>query len=386
MVNFFNILPQQVIRYAGLLHESADEGIRRETYRVNLRRLVVLGPVFFVMELSLLPLEHYLLNVGSVLLIFLVANALVYPFVYYIAKHQQRMSEKVLRLATYAYLLTFIGLGSGLSLKGLMSTDLVHVYLMTVVAVSIFFIIPPFDHLVLLLCTMVPYLIIYPHVLFHQEIRYVIMNNVIVFSILSWLVGRMVYTVIIRMLKARQTLEQQNRMLSELARRDPMTGLLNHGALQELLWSTIRRVRDTGTSFSVILFDIDNFKSINDTYGHLSGDSVIRSLSNTALDIIGKTGEVGRYGGDEFLIILPDVSMQRACEIAEDLWGAVRSLTFGEMTLPVTLSGGVVSCRCESTLPVEQIATLTISCADGNLFTAKSRGKNQFLSEAVELA
>ncbi len=383
MVKFFTQLQKQVIRYAGLLHESADEDIRRETYRVNLRRLVVLGPVFFVIELSLLPLEQYLLGVGNVLLIFLIANAFVYPFVYVASKHQQRISERILRLATYAYLLTFIGLGSGLSLKGLMSTDLVHVYLMTVVAVSIFFIVPPFDHLIFLLCSMVPYLIIYPRVLLHKEIRYVILNNVIVFSIMSWLLGRMVYSVIIRMLKAQQKLEQQNRMLSDLARRDPMTGLLNHGALQELLWATIQATQGTDTSFSVILFDIDNFKSVNDTYGHLSGDTVIQRVSLTTLDSIGEKGGVGRYGGDEFLIILPDTSMQQACEIADELWAAIARTRFAEVTTPVTLSGGVVSCRCEADLSVEQIATLLIKCADTNLFAAKSRGKNQYLSEMV---
>ena len=67
--------------------------------------------------MSLLPLEHYLLNVGNILLIFLCANVIVYPFVYFVARHQPRMSERVIRLATYVYLLTIIGLGTGLSVS-----------------------------------------------------------------------------------------------------------------------------------------------------------------------------------------------------------------------------------------------------------------------------
>jgi len=383
MENVFRKLPQHAVRYVSFLHVSADEGIRRETYRVNLHRLVLIGPLFFVIELSLLPLEHYLLDVGNILLIFLCANVIVYPFVYFVARHQQRMSERVIRLATYVYLLTIIGLGTGLSLKGLMVTDLVHVYLMTVVAVSIFFIIPAVDHIVIILIAMIPYLLIYPHVLLHQEIRFVILNNVVVFSIMSWLLGRMVYSVTIQMFKDREKLEHQNILLSELARKDPMTGLLNRGALQELVWSTVREVQEKGRTCSIILFDIDNFKSVNDTYGHLTGDNVIRQISRITLDLIGKEGMVGRYGGDEFLVILPEASMNRASVIAEALWAAVETMPRNEVSLPVTLSGGVISCRCESVLSIEQIATHIIKRADENLFKAKAGGKNQFVSETI---
>ena len=383
MENVFRKLPQHAVRYVSFLHVSADEGIRRETYRVNLHRLVLIGPLFFVIELSLLPLEHYLLDVGNILLIFLCANVIVYPFVYFVARHQQRMSERVIRLATYVYLLTIIGLGTGLSLKGLMVTDLVHVYLMTVVAVSIFFIIPAVDHIVIILIAMIPYLLIYPQVLLHQEIRFVILNNVVVFSIMSWLLGRMVYSVTIQMFKDREKLEHQNILLSELARKDPMTGLLNRGALQELVWSTVREVQEKGRTCSIILFDIDNFKSVNDTYGHLTGDNVIRQISRITLDLIGKEGMVGRYGGDEFLVILPEASMNRASVIAEALWAAVETMPRNEVSLPVTLSGGVISCRCESVLSIEQIATHIIKRADENLFKAKAGGKNQFVSETI---
>jgi|GEM_PF-4979763 len=383
MENVFRKLPQHAVRYVSFLHVSADEGIRRETYRVNLHRLVLIGPLFFVIELSLLPLEHYLLDVGNILLIFLCANVIVYPFVYFVARHQQRMSERVIRLATYVYLLNIIGLGTGLSLKGLMVTDLVHVYLMTVVAVSIFFIIPAVDHIVIILIAMIPYLLIYPQVLLHQEIRFVILNNVVVFSIMSWLLGRMVYSVTIQMFKDREKLEHQNILLSELARKDPMTGLLNRGALQELVWSTVREVQEKGRTCSIILFDIDNFKSVNDTYGHLTGDNVIRQISRITLDLIGKEGMVGRYGGDEFLVILPEASMNRASVIAEALWAAVETMPRNEVSLPVTLSGGVISCRCESVLSIEQIATHIIKRADENLFKAKAGGKNQFVSETI---
>lgn len=382
-MNVLRKLTQHSVTYVSLLYESADEGIRRETYQINLRRLVILGPLFFVIELSLLPLERYLLNVGDVLLIFLCANVIVYPLIYVVAQRQQNLSEGRIRSATYLYLLTFIGLGSGLSLKGLMSTDLVHVFLMTIVAVSIFFIIPAFDHFILLLLGVIPYLLIYPHLLLHQEIRYVIMNNVIVFSILSWLLGRMVYTVTIQMFKDREKLERQNRMLSDLARKDPMTGLLHHGALQELLWSTIRTVREEERTFSIILFDIDNFKSINDTYGHLSGDAVIQELSHLTVQCVGEEGVVGRYGGDEFLIILPAASMNRASMIAEALWAALATMPSKEVPMPVTLSGGIISCRCESYLAVEQVATRVIKSADENLFRAKAGGKNQFVCREI---
>ncbi len=378
-----NSFKEQVSRYVAFLTFKADEDIRRETYRVNLRRLVMIGPIFFFMELALLPIEQYLLGVKQVLIVFLIANAVIYPFVYLVSKRQEERPEWLLRLAIYAYILTIVGLGSGLSLKGLMSTDLVHVFLMTVVSISIFFILPALGHLVILLLSIIPYLLIYPHLLIHQEIRFVILNNVIVFTVISWLLGRLVYSASTRMYTDRKILEEQNALLADMAVKDPLTGLLNHGASQDRLRREIEIARDTREQLSIILFDIDDFKGINDVNGHLTGDEVLRQIAVLVKEAVDEDDEVGRYGGDEFIIIMPHTSVQGARVTASKVWQVVESVKIEDTDLSVTLSGGVHTLEEIGTRETDETATEIIAQADGKLFSAKRRGKNRFISDAV---
>ncbi len=365
------------------LTANADEDTRREFYRINLHRLVLIGPLFFLMELSLLPLDRYLLGVTLVVKIFLVLNVLVYPFVYHANKHQDRMKEWSIRLAVYAYILLIMGLGSGLSLKGLMSTDLVHVFLMTIVTIAIFFILPALDHLILILLGVIPYLLIYPHLLIHKEIEFVIINNVIVFALLSWLFGRLVFTMNVRSLITSRTLEAQNRLLADLAIKDPMTGLLNHGASQERLRKAIDRAKQNEGSLSLLLFDIDDFKGINDTWGHLVGDEVIRKIASAVKDSVNVDDEVGRYGGDEFIVIMPHTSIQGARVVAAKIWNAMDAITVPDTDITVTLSGGIEVLIADEKLDTEQAATDMVAHSDIKLFKAKERGKNRFISEPV---
>lgn len=161
--------------------------------------------------------------------------------------------------------------------------------------------------------------------------------------------------------------------IRNLSRHDGLTGAYNHACIVGELAAEIQRSRRYEGPFSVLLFDIDDFKMVNDRYGHLTGDHVLKEITRIAKDNLRAIDKVGRYGGEEFLIIFPETDIHKAGFVAERLRTAVENSTFeleGNQ-IRVTVSGGIASYlngREEKDLIKE---------ADDNLYRAKSEGKNR---------
>lgn len=166
--------------------------------------------------------------------------------------------------------------------------------------------------------------------------------------------------------------------LRKLAMRDVLTGALNRGAIlaharEELArYGRRRQQRNYGLSF--ILLDVDHFKRINDTHGHPAGDQVLRELAERVQGALRNYDQFGRFGGEEFLLILPDATLDGACFAAERIRQAVCEAPFacGETELTVTVSLGVAS-----TVPGEEDLAAVLKRADIGLYLAKDRGRNQ---------
>ena len=171
----------------------------------------------------------------------------------------------------------------------------------------------------------------------------------------------------------RQALQQANLQLQALSREDKLTGLYNRGYWEECLEHEFDRFVRSQTLSSVVMLDIDFFKKVNDTYGHQAGDEVIRVVANTLQDHARKTDIVGRYGGEEFGIILLDTNGDRAMVFAERVRAAVEALTvsYGEHVLRFTISLGVAECRNEF-----QTALEWLEQADQALYQSKQSGRN----------
>ncbi|MFP4364960.1 MAG: diguanylate cyclase [Spirochaetia bacterium] len=173
--------------------------------------------------------------------------------------------------------------------------------------------------------------------------------------------------------KMNEELEKVNKELEKVAKYDSLSGLLNRISLFAVLDIEIERaVRNNGT-LSGIMMDIDHFKRINDNYGHQCGDAVIREIGNELKDRLRKYDHAGRYGGEEFFIILPNTTLNQAAQIAkrfrEDLENM--SIACREDTLTVTASMGVAQFKNDRESREEWI-----SRADKALYTAKERGRN----------
>lgn len=173
-----------------------------------------------------------------------------------------------------------------------------------------------------------------------------------------------------------ETTRADNRRLEALATTDPLTRILNRRALLDRLMAEMDRVRRFESSLSLLLFDVDHFKSINDTQGHLAGDSVLRQLGALLEDAVRKVDVVARYGGEEFVVILPETAIDGAIVFAERLRERVASQTFdvgARRPVHLTVSIGV------ATFPSPRVATTEdfFARADEALYRAKSGGRNQ---------
>ena len=169
-----------------------------------------------------------------------------------------------------------------------------------------------------------------------------------------------------------ELLHESNRMRHH-AEHDGLTGLWNHRVIVERLdQEMIRSLRD-GMPLSVILADVDHFKKVNDTFGHLAGDLVLKEIGTVFTRTLRPYDSVGRYGGEEFLLILPNCGVESALIRGEQLRAAVQSARVldGETLLQVTASFGVVS-----VLPSHDEAETVIRAVDAALYRAKSRGRN----------
>ena len=159
-------------------------------------------------------------------------------------------------------------------------------------------------------------------------------------------------------------------MLRHQALIDGLTGALNRDETQRLLALEVERARRYGTKLSVVIFDIDHFKAINDRYGHNLGDEVLAGIAETVRPRMRTTDHFGRWGGEEFVAVLPQTRCKGAKAFAEDIRARVEALTFRD-GVRVTASFGVAA-RIDETNE-----TALIERADRALYHAKDSGRNQ---------
>ncbi|RKX84940.1 MAG: hypothetical protein DRP70_12435 [Spirochaetes bacterium] len=177
---------------------------------------------------------------------------------------------------------------------------------------------------------------------------------------------------VVRHLVLLRELEDKSRQMEALAKRDSLTKLWNHGAIHEILEHEIKNAE--GKILSVLLFDLDDFKKVNDKFGHQAGDDVLLAASDLISQILGPEGEVGRYGGEEFLAVLPGKNADEAEKLAEHLLGHIRELDMGIGNLTVTSScGGADSRESEDAMKLVELA-------DERLYTAKESGKDRVVT------
>ena len=165
----------------------------------------------------------------------------------------------------------------------------------------------------------------------------------------------------------------RNLALSETrALTDGLTGLPNRRAIEDTLKRMAAYADRAASPLGVVLFDLDHFKQINDLYGHEKGDEVLAAVGVVLAASCRASDFGGRFGGEEFVVLLPDTDREGAAEIAERVRVAVSALEIAGVSRPITASFGVASIPEDASEP-----TLLLRGADRALYLAKSRGRNR---------
>ncbi|MCK9372043.1 MAG: GGDEF domain-containing protein [Sulfuricurvum sp.] len=171
-----------------------------------------------------------------------------------------------------------------------------------------------------------------------------------------------------------QLVKERTQAIEFLSKTDALTGLWNRGYLEEMMELEFKRSRRYHKDMAIMVIDLDYFKKINDTYGHLGGDEVLRRVGKSLLSGLRETDFIGRYGGEEIVVILSETRAEKAFELANKICSDIASepIEFGDAVIWVTVSIGVSALRPEHTT-YEEI----FSEADDALYASKNNGRNR---------
>ncbi|MEO8724551.1 MAG: diguanylate cyclase [Acidobacteriaceae bacterium] len=165
---------------------------------------------------------------------------------------------------------------------------------------------------------------------------------------------------------------QHFELTKQLAYRDGLTSIFNRRFFEERVAEEIERCKRYGSELALLMIDIDQFKTVNDTYGHLLGDDVLKQTAALFTQQLRKSDIVCRYGGEEFVILLPELGRNRVLEVADKLRRNVQGFLFPGIPRPITISIGVSHFPANGDCRHELLAA-----ADAALYTAKQSGRNQ---------
>jgi diguanylate cyclase (GGDEF)-like protein len=177
--------------------------------------------------------------------------------------------------------------------------------------------------------------------------------------------------------QAEQKLQEAYRAVETLAITDALTGLANRRQFDQCLTTEWRRGLRDRNPLAMLLIDVDLFKSYNDTYGHVRGDSCLKQIAEAALDAAARPGDlVARFGGEEFAVILPNTDSEGALQVANEICDGLRRRSLEHSTNPLGIL--TISVGCAAMVPsLGQHAIHLIELADEALYTAKRNGRSQ---------
>ncbi len=198
---------------------------------------------------------------------------------------------------------------------------------------------------------------------------------VVVLGVVLWLKMRL--NVIVQ--AKNRELEDIRKVLQEQARIDPLTRLYNRRAFMEKVEQEMRRMQRTGRSAGLALLDLDHFKQINDRYGHMAGDMILQGVAARMRTSLREVDILARWGGEEFIVLMPDTDLPTAIQAAERLRKFLSSkpYTAGQQKIPLTVTIGVTAIRPDCTRFRD-----AYNAADEALYRGKTSGRNQVVSQS----
>lgn len=339
--------------YTSFEHEMMD---------ANLRRLLVIDLMLMITETMLLIVPEPGIAYHGILISFLIANAILIVVIWTTIDFSIQSTAWRQAVVTLDLILKFV-LASALSMISQNSHDLMHLVIGTMyVMVSVIYLRNTIYGVLLLMVTVI-YIAILPFYQTDLNHRFVVSGNLVIFALGSWVVAYLINRDRAATFKAKVELE-------DLLKRDLMTKLYNHDTILELVSREVEDARVDGQPLSMLLLDLDDFKLINDQHGHLTGDEVLLKVVDVLRKTTRTTDLIGRYGGEEFLILFTRTDLPIAQKISERIRQAIEAVEISGVS--VTVSGGLAQLSEESALTF-------IKSADDKLYQAKRAGKNRIM-------
>ena len=175
-------------------------------------------------------------------------------------------------------------------------------------------------------------------------------------------------------------MHELSQRLEEASYKDPLTEIYNRRGIHKEIECLCQEYKKEKNNFSLMLCDIDYFKSINDTYGHQAGDEVLKKVVVEIKHLLRKNDIVGRWGGEEFLILLPYTALNDAYKVAENIRKTIENISFSYKNYSIVLTLSIGIAENKEDTPIDEV----IKKADENMYKAKEEGRNTTLPKIIQ--
>lgn len=343
----------------------------------NFARMIVIAVLLVVVEPFIAILTETPETVSFYLsLAIAMINLVFIPLLYDFKKNIKQKSKFQIMLLQTLYLIGILAGGISLFLYAQPSVAASSTYFLAVFTIAAFMVMPPVISAVLLLASNFTLIMLLPLFLNDPEAITTMYINTLSATAVAWIVNQMVsYKEVVYYLNEKIIIEKNSEMelknqeLNELTMRDSMTNLLNHKNSMKKLKEEVDRAKRISYPLSVAMVDLDNFKLVNDSYGHQTGDEVLVQVAKILSESCRSTDVVGRYGGEEFIVIMPDTNGRDAALLMERIQTRIKETSFKD-GIHVTLSCGISELNGESVHGI-------LKSSDVMLYEAKKKGKNR---------
>ncbi|MGH4120811.1 GGDEF domain-containing protein [Clostridium sp.] len=376
--------------------EFSDEMIKMGVYRVKVLTVILIVFEIIMIIVSAIIEKEKIFNTPRIyyiiMYVVMIINCIAYFILFSKIEKSKIIKRKTIKRIFYAGACFILMWSIGITLLDQISYGQTTVYFTAIIGVALFSSIKPIDTLIINISVNIIFIICLP---FFQKNHLVLLGNYIntsIVIIISWLIQTFIYkgrvddfnnTKIIQektseMEKLYEELKKVNQELELLAQKDGLTGLYNRLMFDRLLKSQWEQCIKGSSSLTLIMMDIDFFKSFNDTYGHQDGDNCIIKIAKVLLDFSTDSSNfVARYGGEEFSMVINDLSNERAFLIAEQIRKNVEELDIphkmSSVAKHVTISLGVYTTIPSNNYSIEKF----IKSADNALYKAKDENRNR---------
>ena len=361
-----------------------NNNVLGECARINTRRIYYLSiiaiplRIFNILLFTSRSYDTQVLQTWSKGIIISHSVLLIFMIGFFITTHKlKNRTEPNTAMFLLQYIVVAVIMGSGIAIvtiDQLVTTNITPLLIICIVT-GVIFLIRPLASFIIYVTSYVTYYnlialtIADPQILLSNRVNGITAIGIgFLLSIILW---RYNYTNITQ----KRRIEAQQKQLEQMAYYDQLTDLPNRRLLEKLIEREYSSMQRYGHETAIMILDIDNFKNINDTYGHPVGDDILRQLADLLKRSARESDTVARFGGEEFIILMPRTTVEEGCVFAERLRKLImeKSFTIGSDTLQITSSFGVASLNDIDSQTLENY----YFAADKALYLAKQSGRNK---------